>query len=92
MKLKKHLIKMAKNSTQNLKRVIAGMVIFFAGAAGLIWSEGATHLEPLHQELVALLALAVMGVGALIALVGYLALSVFRIIKFLDDKDDNGIS
>ncbi len=92
MKLKQRLYKMADNAPQNFRRVVVGMMIFFAGAILLMWSEGATHLPPLRQELIALLALIVMGIGSLFALVGYLALSVFRIIKFLDDKDDNGVS
>jgi len=92
MKLKQRLIRMSENSPQNFRRVVIGTLIFFGGAGMLMWAEGATHLEPLRQELMALLALVMIGIGASLALLGYLGLSVFRIIKFLDDKDDDALS
>ena len=86
MKLKQRLIRMGSNAPLNFRRVIIGAMIFFGGAGMLMWAEGATHLPPLKQELVALLALAMIGIGALLSLLGYLGLSVFRILKFWDDK------
>lgn len=91
MSLKKRLIKMSQNTQQNLRRVTIGTIIFFVGAGMLMWAEGATHLEPLRRELVALLSLATMGIGAMLGLLGYLGLSAFRIYRFLsmDVNDDN---
>jgi len=103
MSLKKRLITLSEDPRLNLKRVTVGTIIFFVGAGMLLWAEGATHLDPLRQELVALLSLITMGIGASLGLLGYLGLSAFRIYRFLssdvkkrkpsetktDDNDDN---
>lgn len=92
MKLKQRLMRMSENGPQNFRRVVVGTLIFFGGAGMLMWAEGAVHLDPLRQELMALLSLVMIGIGVCLSLLGYLGLSVFRIIKFLDDKDDNSLS
>ncbi|MDX1319589.1 MAG: hypothetical protein R3207_05380 [Oceanospirillum sp.] len=89
MSLKQRLIKMSQDTRQNLRRVTIGTIIFFVGAGMLMFAEGATHLEPLRRELVALLSLITMGIGAALGLLGYLGLSAFRIYRFLStDVDD----
>ena len=89
MTLKQRLIRMSQNPRLNFKRVTIGTLIFFVGAGMLMWAEGANHLEPLRQELVALLSLITMGIGGALALLGYLGLSAFRIYRFLStDLDD----
>lgn len=90
MALKKRLIKMSKDTRLNFKRVTIGTLIFFVGAGMLLWAEGATHLDPLRQEIVALLSLITMGIGALLGLLGYLGLSAFRIYRFLSSDVDSG--
>lgn len=83
MSLKQRLNDMAQNTRQNLRRVTVGTIIFFVGAGLLMWAEGATHLEDLRRELLALLSLITMAIGAALALLGYLGLSAFRIYRFL---------
>lgn len=83
MSLKKRLIKLSQDTRLNLRRVTIGTIIFFVGAGMLMWAEGATHLEPLRRELVALLSLITMAIGACLGLLGYLGLSAFRIYRFL---------
>lgn len=89
MSLKTRLIKMSQNTRQNLRRVTVGTIIFFVGAGLLMWAEGATHLAALRRELVALLSLITMGIGASLSLLGYLGLSAFRIYRFLNTDVDN---
>ncbi|WP_417597155.1 hypothetical protein [Oceanospirillum sp.] len=88
MSLKQRLIKMSQDTRLNLRRVTIGTIIFFVGAGMLMWAEGATHLEPLRRELVALLSLITMGIGAMLGLLGYLGLSAFRIYRFLSTDVD----
>ena len=90
MDVKKRLIKLAEDPRLNLKRVTVGTIIFFVGAGMLLWAEGATHLDPLRQELVALLSLITMGIGASLGLLGYLGLSAFRIYRFLSSDVNSG--
>jgi len=70
MSLKKRLIKMSQDTRQNFRRVTIGTIIFFVGAGMLMWAEGATHLDPLRQEIIALLSLITMGIGASLGLLG----------------------
>lgn len=75
------------NPQRQLQLFALGAVLFFIGAGCLV---GAEHYIPpsVKQELIALLGLALLVIGALIAACGYLALSVLRLLKLMK-KDDS---
>lgn len=82
--IKSWLIARADNHQQNLKILIAGFALFAIGAGGVVSSN---HLmtSSLLAELVALISLILIGVGIILALFGYICLSVLRLFRFFTD-------
>lgn len=78
------LIKRADDHRGNLQLLIIGAGIFFAGAGIIVW---ANHVLPssLEQELIALAGMLLILGGGGTALIGYLGLSILRLIKFFND-------
>ncbi len=85
-KLLAWLGKRGENHKNNLQLVITGAGIFFVGAGILVWTEKSMP-SSVKQELIALVALVICALGCLTALVGYLGLSIFRLIRFFRDDD-----
>lgn len=65
-----------------LKRFTTGGFVFCAGLMVILLAD-AMLAPSLQQELTTLLGLSLTGLGALIALAGYLAISLLRILLFL---------
>ncbi len=74
------ILKRAEDDRGNLGLFVAGAVVFFAGG-GLIYVANLRMSPSLLQELVALTGLLTAIGGAITAAMGYIALSVFRIIR-----------
>lgn len=78
----------AENPQQNLLLLGIGFVVFFAGILLLGIAEYALK-SSLAQEVLALLGLIIIGVGIILAAIGYLSLSVLRVLRFMmKDKND----
>lgn len=78
----------AENPQQNLLLLGIGFVVFFSGLTLLGVAEYLLQ-SSLSQELLALIGLIIMGTGIILAAVGYLSLSVLRVLRFMmKDKND----
>ena len=79
------LLKRADDHRGNLQLLIIGAGIFFSGAGIIVW---ANHVLPssVEQELFALAGMVLLVGGGGTALIGYLGLSILRLIKFFNDK------
>ena len=82
--LKMWLLNRAANSRANLQLLISGAGVFFIGAATIVWAD---HNMPvsLKQELVGLGGMVLVVGGGITALIGYLGLSILRLLKFFND-------
>lgn len=86
--LKRWLKYRADNPRQNLVIFGIGFVAFFVGVLILGAAEFALK-SSVAQEILALIGLIIIVAGIILAAVGYLSLSVLRIIRFIsDDKND----
>ncbi|SIT07672.1 hypothetical protein [Neptunomonas antarctica] len=85
--LKRRLVKQADNVQQNLILLISGLGFCLLG---LLLVTMAEYLfgQSLQQELVALAGIALIAIGGLLAIAGYLSLSLLRIFRVLvtDEK------
>ncbi|MGB0205495.1 MAG: hypothetical protein ACPF9K_10665 [Neptuniibacter sp.] len=87
-KLNQWLRKRAENPQQNLLLLGIGFVVFFAGVLLLGFAEFALK-SSVSQEILALIGLIIIGVGIILAAIGYLSLSVLRVLRFMmKDKND----
>lgn len=84
---KRRLIKQADNYQQNLILLISGFGLCMLGIL-LITIAEFLFGQSLQQELVALLGMALVAIGVLLALAGYISLSILRVFRFLisDEK------
>ncbi|WP_151702831.1 hypothetical protein [Nitrincola alkalilacustris] len=73
---------------ENLALTGAGFAVFFVGLL-LIGSAEFLITPSLTAELTALFGLILLGLGCILAAVGFLSLSILRIFRFLDQDDDN---
>ncbi|WP_221797671.1 hypothetical protein [Oceanobacter mangrovi] len=73
---------------QNLGLFVVGAVIFFCGG-GLIYVANLRMEPSIQQELVVLAGLVIGATGAIIAALGYIALSVLRLIRPRQRHDKN---
>ena len=86
-RLKAHLRERAENPRGNLRLLLSGAFMFFAGLGGIMLAQHG--LPPsLKAEILALAGLILLSLGSILALYGYLSLSLLRIWHFLDDDDD----
>ncbi|WP_207062349.1 hypothetical protein [Motiliproteus sp. SC1-56] len=84
--LKRWLLAQAGQHRRNLNLVLYGAATCFAGLGLVYFSEH--HLSPsLEQELTALAGLLLTATGVIVAALGYVALSILRIFKFIDDDN-----
>lgn len=79
------LYKRGDNQKKNLQLLIIGAGMFFFGAAVIVLADR-TMASSIEQEVIALLGTLLAGAGILVALFGYLGLSVLRLLKFFDDE------
>ena len=85
-KLTHWIQRQANNHKQNLQRLITGAGLFFVGCGLIVFAENVLP-SSIEQELLAIAATALCVVGAGLALVGYLSLSILRLISFFNDKE-----
>lgn len=77
----------AQDPRRNLRLLLSGAGLFFSGVGGIGFAQYA--LPPgLKAELLALAGLILVSAGSILALTGYLSLSVLRIWHILDDDDE----
>lgn len=92
MNLRKPLLRWLKAQTEDPRKSMShftgGGFLFAGGMMILILSE--QLLDPsLKQELIALFGVMVIGLGLILALWGYLSISLFKILIYLfEQKDD----
>jgi energy-converting hydrogenase Eha subunit H len=85
--IRQYLRKRADQPRENFMLLLSGFGIFMLGLLTLVTAQ---FLLPgsLIAELVALIGLLLLGGGIILASIGYLSLSVLRILRFLDSDDD----
>ncbi|MCY0964879.1 hypothetical protein [Parathalassolituus penaei] len=71
---------------QHMAIFTSGTLLFFIGM-GILYFANSRLTPSLGQELVALLALAIAGMGALLAAIGYIALSLLRILRLVSNHE-----
>ncbi|MCD8522969.1 MAG: hypothetical protein LRY72_11995 [Saccharospirillaceae bacterium] len=76
----------AEQDRANLRLFVLGAALFFAGLGIILLAQ--KHLLPsLGQEIISLTGLILAAVGALFAALGYIALSILRIIRLTRKND-----
>lgn len=82
------LQKYASNPRQALSFFTKGGFVFAGGMMGIILSN--QFMTPsLKQEIVVLFCLSITAVGGLLALWGYLCISIFKILIYILDREKN---
>ena len=85
--VKRRIIKQADNYQQNLIWLLSGFGLCMLGIL-LVTIAEFLFGQSLRQELVALLGIILIVLGVLLAAVGYISLSLLRLIRFLiSDKN-----
>ncbi|GAA0694796.1 hypothetical protein GCM10009104_22900 [Marinobacterium maritimum] len=85
--LKAWLRQRAQDPKGNLRLLMSGAFLFFSGLGSIMLAQHG--LPPgLKAELLALAGLILMIAGSILALLGYLSLSLLRIWHLLDDDDE----
>lgn len=84
--LHKLAMKLGKNPTLALIKLIQGGLIFFFGALMLMVADRVIA-DSLIREIIALAGSIIAACGLLLALIGYLSMSVFRIYHMIKKKD-----
>lgn len=84
--LPKKLRGRGQNQKSNLLWFLSGAGLFFSGAALIVFAEQALP-SSVKQELIAAAGLLLLIIGGGSALIGYLGMSLFRLITFFTDKD-----
>lgn len=85
-KLRNWLYRRADNPKQNLAILGVGFVVFFVGLLILGTAEFALQ-SSIAQEILGLVGLIILSTGIILAAIGYLSLSVLRIIRFISDDN-----
>lgn len=85
--LRQYLRKRADQPRENFMLLLSGFGIFMLGLLAIAVAQFLLS-GSLIAELVALMGLLLLGGGIILASIGYLSLSVLRILRFLDTDDD----
>lgn len=86
--VKRRLIKQADNFQQNLIMLLSGFGLCMLGIL-LVTIAEFLFGQSLQQELVALLGVGLIVIGILLALAGYISLSLLWLFRFLINNDDD---
>ncbi len=86
-RLIKLLIKRADNFQQNLILLLSGFGLCMLGIL-LVTIAEFLFGQSLQQELVALLGIVIIIIGILLAMTGYISLSILRLFRFLISDED----
>jgi predicted acyltransferase len=89
-KIKRRLQKQAVNTQQNLSLILIGFACSLLGI-GLVMGGEFLVQDLWHRELVALLGIIIIAIGCLLAISGYLSMSILKIFYVItrDDPDSN---
>ncbi|WP_299182756.1 hypothetical protein [uncultured Neptuniibacter sp.] len=85
-KIKQWLYARADNPRQNLILLGIGFVTFFIGLL-LLGSAEYLLKSSISQEILALTGLIIICTGIILAAIGYLSLSILRILRFISDDN-----
>ena len=77
-KLKRLLQKQATKTQQNLTFILVGFALSLLGIALVMGGEYMVS-DPLHREIVALVGIVIITISCILALIGYISLSILRI-------------
>lgn len=86
-RLRYFLHKRADNPRENFIWLVTGFTIFMLGLMAISIAQFAM-MDSITAEIIALLGLILMVMGSVLALIGYISLSILRIFRFLDSDDD----
>lgn len=86
-RLQQRLLAQADRVQQNLIWLLSGFGLCVLGLVLILLAEYLFG-QSLQQELLALLGIILMAGGLILAAAGYLSLSLLRVLRFLDRKDD----
>lgn len=87
-RLRQWLIKRTQNPKQNLQLLGIGFAIFFLGLVLLGTAEFFLK-SSVPQEILALVGLIIIGAGIILAAIGYLSLSILRILRLISDNNND---
>lgn len=87
-RLKKRLLAQADKTQQNFRLLIIGFVGFLLGGA-LVMGSGLLLQQSFFQEALAALGLIIMGVGIILAALGYISLSILRLFRHFNSEPGN---
>lgn len=85
--LRRFLHQRADNPRENFILLVTGFTLFMLGMMAIAIAQFAM-MDTITAEVVALLGLVLMVFGGILALIGYISLSILRIFRFLDSDDD----
>ncbi|MBA4503162.1 hypothetical protein [Marinobacterium marinum] len=85
--IKARLRQRAQDPRGNLRTLLSGAFLFFSGLGGIMMAQYGLS-SGLKAELLALAGLILMVAGSILALLGYLSLSLLRIWHLLDNDDE----
>ena len=88
LRAKAFLLRQADDPRRNLNRVISGALLFFIGL-GLIFYAEKQLSSSMAQELIAVVGLVCLSIGAILAASGYISLSLLRIFRFIYHESDD---
>lgn len=88
LRIKAMLLRQTDNPRRNLNWVISGAILFFCGM-GLVFYAEKQLSSSVAQELIALVGLACLLIGAILAASGYISLSLLRIFRFIYHESDD---
>lgn len=86
--LKKKLQRQANDTRKNLQFILIGFALALLGIA-LIMGGEFLFQHPVERELVALFGILFVVLGCLLTAVGYISMSILRIIYFVIDKTED---
>jgi len=75
----------ATKERENMRLFVLGAFIFFFGLSIIVFANQLL-LSSVRQEIIVLCGLIITIIGGLCAAAGYIAMSVFRIVRILDKK------
>ncbi|MCV6589786.1 MAG: hypothetical protein OIF57_12245 [Marinobacterium sp.] len=91
-RLRHTLLARADRPRENFRLMMAGFITFMVGGA-LVAGSGLLLNASLLQELLAAVGLIMMGGGIILAALGYISLSLLRLLRFfIDDLPENQAS
>lgn len=86
-RLKARLRRQAEDGRASLRNLMSGAFLFFIGLGAIMMAQYSLP-SGLKAEMLALAGLILLSLGSILALYGYLSLSLLRIWHFLDDDDE----